>query len=361
MQRTTLRSVGLNLRDGFLNGWNKVRALKFRQVMGVIVIVKTFNPLLLLLALALFGFLFVRDIREQYQPALDTISTNYELLVNQDLKGIQDALDDARGALKSLGDILGVVKSVVNGIVGFVNTIINAIAWFFGMSKIDFNIQLPIPDFSTIFRPFNDLSLHFKGLFDGIGELIAATGTVLANLWARFKLFVAVALIWALLSIFASAYSEITRGLDMIRGGSPPERSPDRPSPKVLKEGRHPLQISDTPPILIVDRLRITIPVLAAQDAGPDRRSFRYQERYLLSAQAVWPNRQSPLFHYQLAEKTDEGVWMKFFQSLIERGLDADQVQMVISAETSALQPGAQRFLPHAEVRQSVETTIITA
>ena len=373
MSAATLASFGNRTLNGLQRLWRRIRKIKFRQVMGVIVILKTFNPLWLLLALALFAILTINDLREQYRPVFDQISTNYNAIVNEDLQGLQAALDGVRGALQALTAILSVVRSVVNGIVGFVNEIIKAIAWFFGLSNIDFRIQLPIPDFSQVFQPFNDLMIHFRGLFDGFVDFFTVTGTVLQNLWERFKLFFLLAVLWALLSIFASVYSEVTRGLEMIRGSRRQEAGERPPGASGALAGSQfggaESIYLDTPPVIIVNQALVTIPVLMASQVGDraagDRaagrqRTFTYQERYLLSAQGIWPDRHAPLFFQQLADRVDAGIWAQFWQSLIFQGLDPAGVQMVISADTSVLAVSVQRFLPQAEIQESVETTILT-
>jgi hypothetical protein len=363
MQTNPLRRTLSSLQERLVGFWRRARRLKFRQVMGFILMVKTFNPLLFLLALFLFAFLLVRDIQKQYQPALDQISSNYKLIVNDDFKGLKTAVGEASNALKDLGAILGVIRDVVNAVVGFVNVIINAIAWFFGMSKIHLGIHLPIPDFSALFRPFSNLSLHTQGLFSGIAELFNATLTILGNLWARLKLFVILGAAWAVLSIFASGYSEFTRGLEMMRGA--PDKQVSQPAG--AHETRAPALTAphlDTPPVLIVDQVQVALPaLLESEGQGPveiKQRTFAYQEHVLLTAQAVWPNRSIPLFYFLLVRRVDENAWAFFWQSLIERGLEPQRVRMVVSGDIKLLAPSLQRFLPRAELHQSVETTFIS-
>jgi hypothetical protein len=352
-----------NLQTIVIASWRRIRRLKFRQVMGFVVMVKTFNPLLFLLALFLFAFLLIKDIQKEYQPALNKISSNYNLIVNDDLKGLKTAIDGASNALKDLGAILSVIRDVVNAIIGFINVIVNAIAWFFGMSKINFGIHLPIPNFSALFQPFNNLSLHTQGLFSGVSELFTATLTILANLWGRLKIFLILGVAWILLSIFASGYSEFTRGLEMMRGS--PEKGGRQPAGK---DQFQPSVVSNqylaTPPVLIVDQVRVALPALLDTDgqglAESKQRTFAYQDQILLTAQAVWPDRSIPLFYFQLTQRVDENTWAFFWQSLIERGLEPERVRMVIGSNIKLLEPGLQRFLPHAELHQSVETTFIS-
>jgi hypothetical protein len=363
MQTNTLRRSLSRFQERLAGFWRRARRLKFRQVMGFVVMVKTFNPLLFLLALFLFAFLFVRDIQKQYQPALDQISSNYNLIVNDDLKGLKTAVGNAGNALKDLGAILSVIRDVVNAIVGFINTIINAIAWFFGMSKIHLGIHLPIPDFSALFRPFGNLSVHTQGLFSGVAELFNATLTILGNLWSRLKLFVILGAAWAVLSIFASGYSEFTRGLEMMRG-APEMRASQPTSAHVNHVPAIAAPRLDTPPVLIVDQVQIALPASLDSEgqelADNKQRTFAYQDQILLTAQGVWPNRSVPLFYYLLVRRVDENTWAFFWQSMIERGLEPQQVRMVVSSDINLLAPSLQRFLPRAELHQSVETTFIS-
>jgi hypothetical protein len=90
------------------------------------------------------------------------------------------------------------------------------------------------------------------------------------------------------------------------------------------------------------------------------QRTFAYQEHVLLTAQAVWPNRSIPLFYFLLVRRVDENAWAFFWQSLIERGLEPQRVRMVVSGDIKLLAPSLQRFLPRAELHQSVETTFIS-
>jgi hypothetical protein len=353
--KTFLRTFGLRLRIGLNRLLKRLRRIKFRQVMGVIVIVKTFNPLLFLLALILFIFLLVDDIRVQLQPSLDIISTNYNAIVDQDLVLLQDSINTLRGAMQSLSSILTLLRDMVNGIIGFVNTIINAIAWFFGMNQINFNFDWVIPDFSFVFQPFNNLALHFKGLFEGIVSLFDAIQAVLVNLWERFKIFAILAVGWVLASIFATVYAEVARGLDLIRG---PGWQAGGNTAGLLPPTR-----LDTPPVLIISQSMVTTPVLLG---GPEsnhapRRTFVYQERRLLSALGIWPGRHAPLLYHQLVDQIDAGVWSVFWEGMNELGYDLSAVEMIVCAEPSAIASSVEKFLPQAHMAESIETQVLSA
>jgi hypothetical protein len=352
--KTFLLTFGLRLRIGLNRFLKRLRRIKFRQVMGVIVIIKTFNPLLFLLALILFIFLLVDDIRVQLQPSLEMISTNYNAIVDQDLALLQDSLNTLRGSMRSLSSILTLLGDMVNGIVGFVNAIINAIAWFFGMNQIRFNFDWIVPDFSFVFQPFNNLALHFKGLFEGIVSLFGAIQVVLVNLWERFKLFAFLAVGWVLASIFATVYAEVTRGLDLIRG---PGWQAATNTGMVLPSTR-----LDTPPVLIISQSMVTTPVLLG---GPEsnlapRRTFVYQERRLLSALGIWPGRHAPLLYHQLVDQINAGVWSVFWEGMNELGYDLSAVEMVVCAEPAAIASSVEKFLPQAHMAESIETQVLS-
>ncbi len=64
---------------------------------------------------------------------------------------------------------------------------------------------------------------------------------------------------------------------------------------------------------------------------------------------AVWPDGTYHLLHYEIAEGEDSQSWQNFFEHLIERGLNPQEIKLIVSDGTSGL-PGVMRqCLPNAQ------------
>lgn len=105
-----------------------------------------------------------------------------------------------------------------------------------------------------------------------------------------------------------------------------------------------------TPPYIVVDGVWVKIHYpseeLWVDRAGHQRRRQQVHERVLLAALAIWPDGRSQLIHYQVAEGEDEASWLAFWEQLIARGLDLEQLKIVISDGTKGLLPAMKRYLP---------------
>lgn len=116
--------------------------------------------------------------------------------------------------------------------------------------------------------------------------------------------------------------------------------------------------IDETPPILIVDGvwvdIQYTLDEFKIDQAGHHRQCRQAQERVILVAMAVWPNGASHIFHYEIAESEAEQTWLAFFEHLIERGLNPELVQLLVSDGTKGLLSAMKQYLPNARQQRCI-------
>jgi len=116
--------------------------------------------------------------------------------------------------------------------------------------------------------------------------------------------------------------------------------------------------IDDTPPILIVDGvwvdIQYTLEDFKIDQAGHQRQCRQAQERVILVAMAVWPDGRYHIFHYEIAETEAEQTWLAFFEHLIERGLNPDQVELLVSDGTKGLLGAMKQCLPKARQQRCI-------
>ena len=114
--------------------------------------------------------------------------------------------------------------------------------------------------------------------------------------------------------------------------------------------------ISQSPPILIVDGVWVTILYPTGETfrdkSGHLRVRMRSQEQVILAALAVFPDGRYHLLHYEVASREDEHAWTSFFKHLTARGLDKEAVEMVVSDGTKGLLPAMETYLPRAELQR---------
>ena len=114
--------------------------------------------------------------------------------------------------------------------------------------------------------------------------------------------------------------------------------------------------ITDTPPILIVDGVWVTIQYPTSETwtdrSGHQRRRVRVQERVILAVMGVWPDRRHALIHYTIAATEDTAAWQQVAQEVRDRGLDHTAVQMVVSDGTKGLQSAMKQHLPEARLQR---------
>jgi transposase-like protein len=116
--------------------------------------------------------------------------------------------------------------------------------------------------------------------------------------------------------------------------------------------------LEKTPPILIVDGvwvgIQYTLDQFKIDQAGHQRQQRQAQERVILAAIAVWPVGSYHLFHYEIAETEAEASWQLFFDHLLERGLQPDQVELLVSDGTKGLLPVMKKCLPKARQQRCI-------
>jgi len=114
--------------------------------------------------------------------------------------------------------------------------------------------------------------------------------------------------------------------------------------------------ISLTAPIMIVDGVWVTILYPTGEtwidQAGHTRQKMRVQERVILAALGVWPDGNYHILHYEVAQTEDEKSWSCFFDHMIERGLDPQGVELVVSDGTKGLLGTMKKHLPKAKLQR---------
>jgi transposase-like protein len=110
--------------------------------------------------------------------------------------------------------------------------------------------------------------------------------------------------------------------------------------------------ITDTPPILIVDGVWVSISYPTSETwtdrSGHTRTRVRAEERVILAVMGVWEDGRHALLHYTVAAAEDTAAWTQVCQELLARGMDATQVQLVVSDGTKGLQEAMKTHLPQA-------------
>ena len=114
--------------------------------------------------------------------------------------------------------------------------------------------------------------------------------------------------------------------------------------------------ITDTPPILIVDGVWVTIYHPTGETfldrSGHVRQRVRADERVILAVMGVWEDGRHALIHYTIAATEDTAAWMQVAQELCDRGLDAAVVKMVVSDGTKGLPEALKVYLPRARLQR---------
>jgi transposase-like protein len=116
--------------------------------------------------------------------------------------------------------------------------------------------------------------------------------------------------------------------------------------------------LNDTPSILIVDGVwcQVLKPTGATfrDQSGHERREMRGQDQVLLTVMGVWPDARHQILHYQLAVAEDTSAWSELFKALLERGLDAAKVQLVVSDGSTGLPSALATHFPNAHQQRCV-------
>ncbi|KAM3098005.1 transposase [Phormidesmis sp. 146-35] len=88
--------------------------------------------------------------------------------------------------------------------------------------------------------------------------------------------------------------------------------------------------------------------------SGHLRQCRQAQERVVLAALGVWEDGSYEMLHYEIATEEGEAEWNPFFEHLIERGLNPDTVQLVVSDGTLGLPKALKKTLPNAQQQRCI-------
>jgi transposase-like protein len=112
-------------------------------------------------------------------------------------------------------------------------------------------------------------------------------------------------------------------------------------------------RLTRTPKILIVDGVWVEIQYTSEDfkidRAGHQRQSRQAEERVILAALAVWEDGSYEILHYEVACEEGEADWQSFFEQLIERGLQPEEVELAVSDGGLGLPKALQNKLPNAK------------
>jgi putative transposase len=123
-------------------------------------------------------------------------------------------------------------------------------------------------------------------------------------------------------------------------------------------EIRRQVRIERTPAILIVDgvwvEIQYTQDEFKEDRSGHLRQSRQAEERVILAALAVWEDGSYEILHYEIAVEEGEAEWSRFFSHLVERGLQATDVQLVVSDGSVGLPKALKNHLPQAQQQRCI-------
>jgi len=116
--------------------------------------------------------------------------------------------------------------------------------------------------------------------------------------------------------------------------------------------------IKNSPSILIVDgvwvEVQYTLDKFKIDRAGHQRQCRQAEERVILVAMALWPDGSHQVLHFELAQTEDETQWTTFFAQLIERGLNPNQIELVVSDGSKGLLTAINNQLPNAQQQRCI-------
>lgn len=117
--------------------------------------------------------------------------------------------------------------------------------------------------------------------------------------------------------------------------------------------------IDATPPVLLVDGVWVKILYPTGQTwtdaSGHVRQEVRGEERVILAGLAVWPDGRHEILHYEVAVAETQDTWATFLKHLLERGLDPNSLQLVVSDGTHGLLEAMTQYLPQTASQRCTE------
>lgn len=116
--------------------------------------------------------------------------------------------------------------------------------------------------------------------------------------------------------------------------------------------------IAQSPFILIVDGVWVEIQYswdeYKLDRAGHRRQRRQAEERVILAAMAVWPDGNHQLLHYRVGESEDTPAWTAFFTELIDRQVDPQAIELVVSDGSKGLLEAVNRCFPRARQQRCI-------
>lgn len=123
-------------------------------------------------------------------------------------------------------------------------------------------------------------------------------------------------------------------------------------------ESRRLAPLHKTPQLLIVDGVWVEIQYtqddFKVDRAGHLRQIRQAEERVILAGLAVWEDGSYELLHYEVAAEEGEAEWETFFEHLVERGLQAEAVEVVVSDGCLGLPKAMKSKLPNAQQQRCI-------
>jgi transposase-like protein len=116
--------------------------------------------------------------------------------------------------------------------------------------------------------------------------------------------------------------------------------------------------IQQTPSVLIVDgvwvEIQYTTGEVKVDRSGHQRQVRQAHDRVILAVMAVWPDGTHEMLHYEIAEQEDTTTWKTLFEHLIDRGLDPEAVQVVVSDGAKGLLAAMEKTLPQSQQQRCI-------
>lgn len=115
--------------------------------------------------------------------------------------------------------------------------------------------------------------------------------------------------------------------------------------------------IEATPPVILVDGVWVSIQYTLdkyKEDRAGHVRQYRQAQERVLSAMALWPDGRCELLGFQAAEKEEERTWQSLFEQLIARGLNQNQVSLVVSDGSTGVLTAMEAAFPHAQLQRCI-------
>jgi putative transposase len=109
-------------------------------------------------------------------------------------------------------------------------------------------------------------------------------------------------------------------------------------------------RLDDTPPVILVDGVNITLQcstgTYGTNKRGQRRQIKRRERQVLLAALGVWSNKRYRIIYFEVVEQEDKANWKQFFEHLDDRGLDPNRLQLIVGDGRKGLHGAAKAAFP---------------